>query len=94
MRTDVVNTVSPSGSLEESPAMSFAAILFSSPACLSVVWDPHVSRSRTQAGAWQGRAASGPRQRLLRGPPFLRAGPPVVDRFSNVFLFYSFHRFI
>ena len=44
MRTDVVNAVAPSGSPEESPAMSFAAALFSSPACLSVTWDPHVSR--------------------------------------------------
>ena len=43
MRTDVVNVVAPSGSPEESPAMSFAAALFSSPACLSVAWDPHVS---------------------------------------------------
>ena len=44
MCTDVVNAVALSGSPEESPAMSFAAILFSSPACLSVAWDPHVSR--------------------------------------------------
>ena len=44
MRTDVVNTVAPSGSPEESPAMSFAAALFSTPACLSVAWVPRVSR--------------------------------------------------
>ena len=44
MHTDVVNVVAPSGSPEESPAMSFVAALFSSPACLSVAWDPHVSR--------------------------------------------------
>ena len=43
MRTDVVNAVAPSGSPEESPAMSFTAALFSSPACLSVMWDPHIS---------------------------------------------------
>ena len=79
MCTDVVNAVALSGLPEESPAMSFAAILFSSPACLSVAWDPHVSRSRTQAGAWLGRTVVGLRLRMRHGPPFLRAGPPVVE---------------
>ena len=44
MRTDVVNVVAPSGSPEESSAMSLATALFSSPAYLSIAWDPHVSR--------------------------------------------------
>ena len=61
MRTDVVNAVAPSGSPEESPAMSFAAALFSSPICLSVARVPHVSRraeggSRTWAAPCLGRA--------------------------------------
>ena len=70
MRTDVVNTVAPSGSPEESPAMSFAAALFSSPACLSVAWDRFVSdralrREPGWAVPWLGRS------RTHRGPPFL-----------------------
>ena len=53
MRTDVVNVVAPSGSPEESSAMSFAVALFSSPGCLSVGWDPRVSRSvRRREPAW------------------------------------------
>ena len=44
MRTDVVNAVAPSGSPEESPAMSFAAALFSSPICLADRRAPLVSR--------------------------------------------------
>ena len=67
MRTDVVNAVAPSGSPEESPAMSFAAALFSSPACLSDRRAPLISR-RTQAGAWLGRASACFAGRRFFGP--------------------------
>ena len=50
MRMGEANTVAPMSSLELSPAMSYAAVLSSSPVCLSVVRAPLVSW-RTEAGA-------------------------------------------
>ena len=70
MRTGEENIVVPLDSPERPPAMSYSAIRSSSPACLSVAWDPRVSR-RSQAGVSVGHAAFGPRQRVCRGPPDL-----------------------
>ena len=70
MCTIVLNVVAPPTSPEESPAMSFAAVSFSSPVCLSVAWDRFISdRALRQepgwAVPWLGRS------RTHRGPPFL-----------------------
>ena len=73
MRLDEVSTEVPLDSPERPPAMSYAAVRSSSPACLSVAWDPCVSR-RSQARASMGRVVFGSRQRVLCGPPSL-TGP-------------------
>ena len=73
MRAGEVTAVTPLDSPELSPATSYAVVFLPSPACLSVAWDPCVSR-RSQAGASVGRVAFGPRQRMLCGPPSL-TGP-------------------
>ena len=44
MRMSELTAVAPLTLSEESPAMSFAAALFSSPAYLSVAWVPRISR--------------------------------------------------
>ena len=43
MRMGKANVVAQLTSPEEPPAMSYATVSFS-PACLSVAWDPHISR--------------------------------------------------
>ena len=81
MRTGKANVVAPLTSPEEPPATSCAAVSFSSPVCLSDRRAPLVSR-RVQAGAGPGlRRVWATLASLARvcGPPFLRAGPPVVE---------------
>jgi len=73
MRTGEENIVVPLDSPERPPATSYAAIRSSSPACLSIAWDPRVSH-HSQAGVNMRRVAFGPRQRVLCGPPSL-TGP-------------------
>ena len=70
MRVGEVTAVAPLDSLELSPATSYAVVFLPSSACLSVAWDPRVSR-RSQAGASVGRATFGLPQRMCRGPPDL-----------------------
>ena len=71
MRTGEENIVVPLDSPERPPAMSYAAVRSSFPACLSIAWDPRVSR-RSQAGASVGRAILGRACVRLR----MRCGPP------------------
>ena len=68
MRMGEENIVVPLDSPKRPPATSYAVVRSSSPACLSVAWDPRVSR-RSQAGVSVGRVAFGPRQRVFHGPP-------------------------
>ena len=75
MRIDVVNTVAPSGSPEESPAMSFAAALFSSPVCLADKRGPFVSLRRGGGSQPGPRRVSGPLAPRL-GPRLCARGPP------------------
>ena len=70
MRVGEVTAVAPLDSLELSPATSYTVVFLPSPACLSVAWDPRVSR-RSQAGVSVGHAVFGPRQRMCHGPPDL-----------------------
>ena len=67
MRAGEVTAVAPLDSPARPPATSYAAIRSSSPACLSVAWDPRVSR-RSQAGVSMGHVVFGPRQRVFCGP--------------------------
>ena len=67
---DEANTVVPLDSPELPPATSYAVVFLPSPACLSVAWDPRVSR-RSQAGVSMGRVVFGPHQRVFCGPPGL-----------------------
>ena len=90
MRLGVGSAPEPSGLPEGSPAMSFAAALFSSPVCLSVGRDPRVSHHG------RGGSLAGPR-RLWAAPALasraavLRAGPPAVELiFLFVFCFILF----
>ena len=64
MCMDEVNAVAPLDSPKLSPAMSYAVVFLPPPTCLSIAWDPHVSR-RSQAGVSVGRVMFGPRQREL-----------------------------
>ena len=58
--------------------MSFAAVSFSSPACLSVVWDRFVSdHALRQEPGWAAPLLG--RLHMRHGPPFLRAGPTVAE---------------
>ena len=50
MRMGKANVVAPLTSPEEPPAMSYAAVSFFSPVCLSVARVPHVSR-RAEGGS-------------------------------------------
>jgi len=67
MHTGEVTVVAPLDSPELSPTMSYAVVFLPSPACLSVMWDPRVSR-RSQAGVSMGHVVFGPRQRVFCGP--------------------------
>ena len=60
MHTGEVTAVAPLDSPELSPATSYAIVFLPSPACLSIAWDPRVSR-RSQAEVRVGRVAFGPR---------------------------------
>ena len=87
------NTLAPMASPELPPATSCAAVLSSSPACLSVSRGPLVS-SRAQAGAQRGPRRCLGRASALRGPPFLRAGPTVAVIVFLFVLFLLFHRLV
>ena len=77
MCTVVLNVVAPPTSPEESPAMSFAAVSFSSPAYLSVAWDRFISdRALRQEPGWAAPLLG--RLRTRHGPPFPWAGPVAV----------------
>ena len=84
MRTGEVTAVAPLDSPELSPTMSYAVVFLPSPTCLSVAWDPRVSR-RSQAGVSVGRVAFGLRQRVFRGPPCPSGRPSSRVRVSTLF---------
>ena len=91
------NTLGPMASPELPPAMSYAVVLLPSPVCFSDRRTPLVSR-RTQAGAGRGPrhfwAALSADARASRAAVFFWASPAVVVRFSILFYFILFHRFV
>ena len=88
------NTLAPMASPELPPATSYAVVPSSSPVCLAVLRDPLVSR-RAQAGANLGRAEFwAALAHALWAAVFFRASPAVVVRFSILFCFILFHRFV
>ena len=89
MHTGEVTAVAPLDSPELSPATSYAVVFLPSPVCLSVTWDPCVSR-RSQAGVRVGCVAFGPRQRVFRGPPCPSGRPSSSSLGFQIVLFYFF----
>ena len=91
------NTLAPMASPELPPATSYVVVLLSSHVCLSDRRAPLVSR-RAQAGAGRGPrhfwATLSADARASRAAVFFRAGPAVVVRFSILFCFILFHRFV
>ena len=97
MRMGKANVVAPLTSPEEPPAMSYAAVSFFSPVCLSIAGVLHVSRraeggSRTWAAPCLGRA--GVACACLWAIRSVRAGPASRVGFKFIFGFYSFHIFV
>ena len=94
MRTVVLNVVAPPTSPEESPAMSYAVVFFSSLACLSVAWGRFVSDRTLRREPDLGCAASGPRwcmrEWASRGAGSVRAGPVAKLIFLFLVLFILF----
>ena len=92
-----VNTLGPMASLELPPATSYAVVLLPSPVCFSDRRAPLVSR-RAQAGAGHGPrrfwATLSADTRASQATVFFWAGPAVVVRFSILFCFILFHRFV
>ena len=90
MRASMTNTVDPLVSLEEPPAVNYAAVR-SFPLFPSLTRGPFLSAVAAEAGAQRGPRRVGPRLRVSRGPPFLglaRVGLSVVSYFI-LFIYFT-----